>query len=98
MWSETTCPNCGSTGILTGNLCSANPLSFRSEHTRFLRLGAADTKVTSHLCLDCGCVFLDACTDEIKSLARAISIFALKTTATDKPEHIGVVWSIGDKH
>ena len=92
MKPETMCPNCGSIGIVSGALHPADPLFFRSEHTRFLRLGAADVKIKSNLCLDCGWIFLNADTNETKSLAEAVSIFARKATAPDRPDHIGVLW------
>jgi len=98
MKPETRCPNCGSIDIVSGTLPPADPLFFRSEHIRFLRLGTADAKIGSHLCLDCGWIFLSAGTDETTSLAQAVSIFARKATAPDRPEHIGVLWPVRETH
>ena len=98
MRPETTCLNCGGLNVLPGTLCSANLLSFRSEHTRFLGLRTPDMKVGSNLCLDCGWTFPNAGMDEVQSLVEAVSIFACRAVAYDRPEHIGVVWPVQGKH
>ena len=76
MWSEAICPSCGSFNLEPGTLGPDDRLYFRSEHTRFLRLGAADIDVTATLCLDCGRLALTAETSEVKALAHAIAQFA----------------------
>ena len=83
MWSKTTCPHCKSINLEPGTLCPTNQVYFRSEHTRFLRLGAADIVVKATLCLDCGLLSLSADTDEVKSLAKAMCIFAQRAANSE---------------
>jgi phage FluMu protein Com len=84
MWPETVCPSCNGINFAQGTLCSIDPLSFRSEHTRSLRLGAADVEVKAYLCLECGLLLLRAETSAVKSLGEAVSIFAQKAVKSHR--------------
>ena len=84
MWSQPICPICKSGNLEPGTLGPADHVYFRSKHTRFLRLGNADIEVTANLCLDCGSLTLHAETSEAKSLAHAVSAFALRELAPEQ--------------
>jgi len=85
MWSSPICPTCKGGHLWPGTLGPADHFYFRSEHTRFLRLGAADIEVAALLCLDCGRLSLHAETSAAKSFTYAVSAFARRELAADDP-------------
>jgi len=62
------CPNCRSTRIESGSLCSTGKLYFRPEHAKFLKLMTANVDVAASICMDCTHIVLTADIEKVKAI------------------------------
>ena len=67
---ECKCVSCGGTNVEPGKLTGTGEVSFKPEHTKFLKAATSNVGIKANMCMDCGCLVLVGDVEKVKAITE----------------------------